>query len=775
MKNVWMLTAANLRRNKNQAVIIGLLILISALFLNVGLVMYLRMDDHFDKRAEELNAPHWIAFHEGGPDMERVEFLRQVEEVADVEYDTILFRTMTLTIPSVSASHMVRNIIVPYNESQRMNPPHLLGDSIPLEGNGIYLPYFMAAGVALGTEVNITISEERFVFTLAGVTEEMVFGSIWGSARLYVSEAMFRELKEAYPESIWGLVSARMEDVNDTPLLASRYASEYANRNIWTNSLSYIRDGRTATPLIVAVIIVSFSVILLLVGLCVIRFNIINNIEENTVNIGVQKAMGYRSRQIIAAVLLQLGLVAASGGIAGLLLAQAVFPWVNGIIRNMYGLPWHPLFDVPIMGVSLFGILFTVTAFALIAARRLLKLQPLNALRGGITTHSFRRVWFPLDKTPGRLTVLLGLKQLFHHKKQGAMLGIIIACTSFACLAGAGLHYNFNVNRDEIIRTITGELPDVIFFLHDAEALAGLRERVGNRPEVRRVNVGGSTSAQSTFTINGSYLNFALVQDFIGFAGYELLAGRFPMHDNEIVMGAVAMAERGLRIGDWVYIRNHTDKTDYPYLITGSTQSMNHSGMICVAAMKRLDVNVTFGTLNVVLLPRYDLNEFIASVLETEGDTVASARNMAALSEDEYAAIGGIFSAIAYTVLAAVSCVVSLILYLVIKTSIRRRRRELGIQKALGYTTLQLMNQSAINITPIIAVGAIVGVVGGYFGFNPLFVMFTRGFGIAHANLPVPMGWMVGLCAGLVLLAYAVAMLTAWRIRKVSAYALVTE
>jgi len=44
-------------------------------------------------------------------------------------------------------------------------------------------------------------------------------------------------------------------------------------------------------------------------------------------------------------------------------------------------------------------------------------------------------------------------------------------------------------------------------------------------------------------------------------------------------------------------------------------------------------------------------------------------------------------------IIVVVICVVMLMLYLIVKTMIIRRRRELGIQKALGFTTLQLMNQ----------------------------------------------------------------------------------
>jgi putative ABC transport system permease protein len=85
------------------------------------------------------------------------------------------------------------------------------------------------------------------------------------------------------------------------------------------------------------------------------------------------------------------------------------------------------------------------------------------------------------------------------------------------------------------------------------------------------------------------------------------------------------------------------------------------------------------------------------------------------------------------------------------------------------------MNQITLNLTPIIIFGTVLGAIGGYIGFNPMFITLMRGMGVAQANLPVPINWIVMVTVGLVLLAYAVSMLIAWRIRKISAYALVSD
>jgi putative ABC transport system permease protein len=112
---------------------------------------------------------------------------------------------------------------------------------------------------------------------------------------------------------------------------------------------------------------------------------------------------------------------------------------------------------------------------------------------------------------------------------------------------------------------------------------------------------------------------------------------------------------------------------------------------------------------------------------------------------------------------------------MVLKTTILRRRREFGIQKAVGFTTFQLMNQIALSMTPVILLGIITGAVAGYFSLNPIFVAVTRGMGIIKVEFLMPLDQVGLICIGLVMLAYAVSMLISWRIRKISAYGLVSE
>ncbi|MDR1322610.1 MAG: hypothetical protein LBK56_14505 [Gracilibacteraceae bacterium] len=65
MKNIFIITRANLRGSKGQAVGLLMFVIIAAMLLNIGLLLQFRFGDFFEKRAEELHSPHYVLIEEG--------------------------------------------------------------------------------------------------------------------------------------------------------------------------------------------------------------------------------------------------------------------------------------------------------------------------------------------------------------------------------------------------------------------------------------------------------------------------------------------------------------------------------------------------------------------------------------------------------------------------------------------------------------------------------------------------------------------------------------
>ena len=270
----------------------------------------------------------------------------------------------------------------------------LIGDSLPLTGNAIYIPQFMllGGGYGIGDEITLDFMDTELKFTVAGSTEDAMFGApmntVW---RFYVSPQTFLELEARFPDSGYVLLSARMTD--GWAQLHAAFGAEFGGLVL---IYDHFVNARTFIPTIAAVVFIAFAIILLIVGSIVIRFSISNDIEERMVNIGTLKAVGYSSRQIVMSIIMQFGLIALTGSIAGVLSAQVVIlPLASGLIAPLFGMPWNPAFNPLLTLAVLTVILLMVLLFAYATSRRINKLHPIIALHGGITTHSFKKIIFP--------------------------------------------------------------------------------------------------------------------------------------------------------------------------------------------------------------------------------------------------------------------------------------------------------------------------------------------------------------------------------------------
>jgi putative ABC transport system permease protein len=104
-----------------------------------------------------------------------------------------------------------------------------------------------------------------------------------------------------------------------------------------------------------------------------------------------------------------------------------------------------------------------------------------------------------------------------------------------------------------------------------------------------------------------------------------------------------------------------------------------------------------------------------------------------------------------------------------------KRKKEFGVMKAIGYSTLQLMNQLSISFLPVIMMGVTLGGVLGYFFTNPMLSILLSSAGAKRLDFIIHLPIVFMPCVGILVLAYVVSMATSLRMKKISAYGLMTE
>ena len=777
MKNILLLSFADFRKNKSQAISLFIFVLIAAMFMNIGLVLFLGMETFFDERAEANNSAHFWSFYSAPTDSidEGLRYLKNYPGVTETESVDIVGGNGEITLNDAKTFPYL--LLSPVYEHQKMDAPSMVGDYLPLTGDAIYIPNFMmlGGGYELGNEFKLLLSETEHIFTVAGATEEIMFGSQFNTMyRLYISDEKFARINDQSPELAVTLISARLENIDDDIFLSADFNKDVSADGLyWILTIADARSARTMVPMIAAIVVTVFSFILLAVCLIVIRFRISNSIEESMTNIGAQKAVGFRSVQIISAIVMLFSGIALIGVCSGIAAANAAVPIIMNILEPMIALQWNPGFDTTSAIASLLLIVLAVSLISFLSARKISRLHPLIALRGGIKTHSFKKNTLPLDKTRGPLDLLLALKQLIRKKGQAAAIGIIIAAVTMASVAGIAVNHNMNDGSDGFARAVFGEMPDAVFMLQSGEDSSAFAERLLQRKEVRKA-FGYEPSV--LVLVDETQIAATIVQDCSLLEGAMLVDGRYPRHSNEIALGSPIMTVAGKGIGDSIIVR--VGENEKECIVTGMIQFMNmggFNGIMTENALVEIQPDFAFTSLSVYLNDGESTSDLIESVRAEEGSTIETAADVLDSLKVTMDSMSGIFAAVAAGVGGVTVFVVILVLYMVIKTTILNRKRELGIQKALGFTTLRLMNQIALNMTPIVLLGVIIGGTIGYFGFDTMMAATMINMGIVKVDLPVPLVQLIIACIALVVLAYCISMLIAWRIRKISAYSLVTE
>jgi len=266
------------------------------------------------------------------------------------------------------------------------------------------------------------------------------------------------------------------------------------------------------------------------------------------------------------------------------------------------------------------------------------------------------------------------------------------------------------------------------------------------------------------------------MEDYSGKETNTVYQGRYPLHSNEIVLAGhfAEMIEK--KIGDSVTVK--MGESQAQFIITGLSQGAYMGGMnICMRLDGMLKLNPEFKqqSLQIYLNKNENAGEFVNNLETLYSDVLISTTDMDSVMEKGTGVYTDIVSKVGIAILVVTIAVVILVLYFVINSSVTRRKRELGIQKAIGFTTFQLMNQFSFGFLPPIIVGVCIGSVLGIMRTNAIMSVAQRAMSIMKANYIITPVWIALFGVAIVIVSYVTSMLITYRIRKISAYALISE
>ena len=797
MRRLAMLAWAHLRKAKSVSFILALMFLIAALLLNAGLLVLINYGNHFSALTEELSPTDvYYAMPDALYGDEVASYFDKSPHVKKTQVDEALWLNAKMKSQATEDDKSPAILFFDMDQARAMSKWKFVGQHLPAQKMSVYVPDLLRAvdGYQLDDKIELTYidlatgKEKPLTLTIRGYTEDIFFsGADTGFTSFYLPEDTYRQVQDRLGTSAYAmhvtfaniydfanasLVESELRDILHLQSASLMVADPTST--IVAIDRELIGQARCAMAYMVSMMMVLFAVIIVAVCLLVAHFRIVNSIEEDALKIGSLKSIGYTTRQIIGSIALQFFALASLGGIVGVALSYLVLPFVSNIFERQSGLKWTQGFDPLISSITFVTLISITLLVVVLAARHIRTLSPINALRGETSLHTKHRNRLALDKTPGSISIVLALKSMVQNMKQTLMITFVVVVVAFAGAYGVIMYYNTSVDSRAFAQVPGFEICNAIVMFDPASGRqADIEKTIRQMDGVRKtlyldeVKVRLDTSDVSAFVMD----------DYSQKESRLVYEGTYPEKSDEVTLAGLLSKRLGKAVGDVVTIKVGDQKSTFTIVGLANGSGMGGSGVSMLTEdYRRFNPDFKQQMLNIYLDESTDTASFVKTVKnEFDTDEIIEVLDFDKALAEGMSSYQTIVAALGVGILVITISVIALALYFIISTSIVRQRRELGIYKAVGFSTVLLMNQISIGFIIPVALGAATGSVLGAFCTNPLMSLIMSESGFMKADFLIPPYWVAGFCGAIIIFSYVLTMTITWRIRKISAYALVTE
>ncbi|MBR4760748.1 MAG: ABC transporter permease [Lachnospiraceae bacterium] len=796
MYNLFVIAKNNIKKQKGDMITFFILTFISALLIFDAVSALLGMGKVLDDRFVETKGAHFILIsHDTAEEKECAKkAILDEESMIDYEATPCIITTAEHKKEGETKYDQYEFIAVSFDEQ-----PKYLND-LPADAsygkNDILLPLHMQGAYSIGDTMNVKIGDHKYDLHVADYVADAYFCSTVNLTDYYVflSDEMMEQMKIDEPELAAAYImnkgvmdeSYLNKDFTTSDLeknitdrykdLLKPYADQHPDRT-YTDYRSVnwqmMRGGSQFVPMLVMAIILLFAVIIIAIAIVIISFSIQNFIQRNMKNTGILEASGYTIRQLRGALTFQIVSVSLLGSLAGTAVAIATFSWFGTIITMAMGLAWNQGRNIlaavltVIVPVAVIYLVSRLTSFSY------KKISVLDALRGGINAHNFKRNLFSFEKTPLPIPAVISLKETFGGLGRNLVMVFIMAIITTSVLIGFGMYQNFGSDPDNIIRLFGFENASAIVYSSEdiAEDLRDLSE-VDNVLTLRGLDlsVKSTEKEQMIYTVT--------MDDMENTTNLTLLDGRMAKHDNEILMTCAAADDLGVATGDVVSIE-YAGKSA-AYLITGTFQRMDRMGRMIYMNFDGAERIMPESPVQEYWIvakegTTFDSLEKKIKEIEKKYDTTFSIVDSARQMEGTLGIVCTSMKLLCVSIALITVLIVIFVESLVIRARIVKQWRSMGISKALGMTSGQLIAQIQMSNMPAILTGMLIGIVSSpTLGAWMCKIIFSL-FGIKKVVFAISPIWMTISAIGIVAVALLSAGICGLRVKSLKPVEMITE
>ena len=774
MYPLFLIAKNNIKKHKGEAAILFLLIFIAAtlLFSSVSLIM--SGSNAVDECIEKSNASDLLLFSEKITEEEMQDKVSSVELTEKCETISCIQFSSDYYYGDIAKEDAQSNVFYVFDSSRTTEFNKIPEEFHDLGDGEVVLPYYLSSSIKTDDDLHITTGGKEYVFKVKGYVENLYFANARNISGImtYVSHDIFEEFGSSSEPIVMTYANAKegtdLHDYEtavqavfrkDTPLVS-------VDRDTIIMSNVMISDTASAVILVFTLTLVIMSVILM-------HFSVKNFIELNIQNIGLLQAMGYTAKELRFACIMEQMLISVLATVAAIATGILLSSPLNMLTGSFVGLKGYSGIAVAPLLATLIGIPVMVFLGSLIATSAYKKLTVLEALRSGITSHNFRKNHFPLEKSRLPLNLALAGKNNMGSLKRSILIILIVAILTTSTCEGFSMLQNWALDQSNIMNMIGLELCDIqVATLGNTD----FEDEVRKNPDVDKVNTWSTLQNTEIRYLENSETVAVDVYGDVGILEQEtVIEGHVPYNANEIVLSVVESQKLGAKTGDVVNI-NAVDGSYIPFTVSGIDQKVNNMGR------KGLLTQEGALRLNPDFKPDYTTVYLKDS---------SKAKDLKLTWEERYPDYGFILfkeylsesidsiilamETICVVFVIATCFVVILTQLLLTRAQVIRERTNLGVSKALGYTSGELIRRTLMTNIPIITAGILIGILFHVTLSEKLTAISMAFFGITQLNTSTHPVWLLLSAAMIIVCAVVTALISCKSIAKIEPVKILSE
>ena len=491
------------------------------------------------------------------------------------------------------------------------------------------------------------------------------------------------------------------------------------DRNANSGYVSFIQDTESIENISQVFPIVFFAVAALISLTSMTRM-----VEEQRMQIGTLKALGYNKFQIISKYIIYASLASIIGGIIGMCVGFSTLP---AIIWDMYSMMYQMTnkivlsFNWKYGGIGLILICICIIGATIYSAIRELKSMPATLMRPKAPKKGNRVI---LEKLPFiwkhlNFSQKVTIRNIFRYKKRVLMTIIGIAGCTALILTGFGL-------KDSIKAILPNQFENV--FNYDLQI--DIKDELGEQEKQDFISELSSDEKieklVETHMLSGVAVNGENEEDVQIIVPKDEFQGLINLRDvkakNEIQLSSneICITDKVAQLldvenGDTIILRD-TDNNEYEVKISNIVENYVQHYVYMSKEMYESLFKKTYET-NVVLTKNVEFteeqeDEFVTQLMEQkEISAVSRVSSTMTILDDTLKSL----DYVVVILIGAAGMLAFVVLYNLANVNISERVRELATIKVLGFYDNEVYNYIGRETILLTIIGIALGLIGGYF------------------------------------------------------------